>query len=241
MNYVISSRLDKWQWQEGKIKMPSFYWASHTRKVCIGVELLLLYNVYVVSVVLKVGVVKKCKLSCLKVLDNSKSRRSGLSWGLMQVKCCCMVRNLEIVEEADTSVAEAGLNGQMAMITEFKKFFRFILLATFWHDLLLNQFEYQFNLLFAGQEAHQSVKKRRQAVEVLVVVVVVEVGLEVVAAVVVVAALVVPLQWWEQQNEAEIRNAEVSLLAAPVAVEVLEVQGKWFLFCFFCFVLFFSC
>ena len=34
--------------------MSGLYWANRTRKVCMGVESLLLYNVYVVSVVLNV-------------------------------------------------------------------------------------------------------------------------------------------------------------------------------------------
>lgn len=66
--------------------------------------------------------------------------------------------------------------------------------------------------------------ERLEEEEEAVVVVVVEEG--VVAA----ATLVVALQWLGQQNEAETRNGEVSLPVAPVAVEVLEAQGKLLIF-----------
>ena len=74
----------------------------------MGEERLLLHNVSVVSAVLKVGVVERRRLGCLKVLGDSESRRSGWS-------CCFragymyswMVRNLETVEEVNAYVAEA--------------------------------------------------------------------------------------------------------------------------------------
>ena len=48
--------------------------------------LLLLHNVQVISV-LKVSAVKSHRLSYLKVLGDSESRRSGWSWCLVQVIC----------------------------------------------------------------------------------------------------------------------------------------------------------
>ena len=68
----------------------------------MGVGLLALYNVSVVSVVLKVGADKRSRLSCLKVLGDSESGRLRWSWGLVQVM------NKETVEEVNAYVAEAG-------------------------------------------------------------------------------------------------------------------------------------
>ena len=51
----------------------------------MGVELPLLYNVCAVSAMLKVGSVKRRRHSCLKVLGDNDSPRSGWFWCSVQV------------------------------------------------------------------------------------------------------------------------------------------------------------
>ena len=68
---VIDKGLDEWQWQESKIEISDLYWANCTRKVCMGIELLLLCNVCVVSEMLKVDAVERQRLSCLKVIGGN--------------------------------------------------------------------------------------------------------------------------------------------------------------------------
>ena len=83
--WVIDRGLDKWQVQVGKFKISGFYWGNHTQKVCIAVELLLLYNVCVDSAVWKVSVVERRRLSSQIILGDSVLRRSGWSWCLVQI------------------------------------------------------------------------------------------------------------------------------------------------------------
>ena len=81
---VIDRGLDKWQWQVAKIKYQVFI--EHIiHKRC---ALLLLYNVCVISVVLKVGAVECHRLGCLLVLDDSITKRYGWSRGWSQ----CLVQ-----------------------------------------------------------------------------------------------------------------------------------------------------
>ena len=76
-----------------------------------GCRLLLQYNV---SAVLKVGVVeKRCCRKKYTRLSLSSWRQRVLKIRMVSVlsaghRCCCMVRNLEKVEEVDAHVAEGG-------------------------------------------------------------------------------------------------------------------------------------
>ena len=104
VNKVIDRELDKWQGQVGNFKMPGL-WANRTY---MGIESLLLYNVCVVSAVLKVGAVERHRLSCLYVFGGSISRTSGGSQCLVQIiRCSCMIRNLETVKQVDAYAVEA--------------------------------------------------------------------------------------------------------------------------------------